>query len=422
MYIMRFVTFITLVLAVLQAVVLAGEIDSLQLSENLVQLDGSASSDADGDNLQYRWRQVAGPRVKLLNADTAKPNFYAVVAGRYTFELVVSDGKASSKPALVNIEVEKINHIPVAVLPRNFSGKINEAILLDASSSADADGDALTYHWLQVSGPKVIFRRKNTDTPFLNVAFAQEGEYVFELTTHDGTAGSKPVRCAVTVIKPNSAPVARVINVNQKVRIRKNAIVVNDYSKKKPVSRTVRVMSGELSKDTLSENGNIQNYTPTCSASSKTCSVKAEVKSGVGSSVMQPIASTSGNRTVEPGSRVIIKGFGVDPQNNRLQYYWRQTAGPKVSLESSRGENINFVPKKEGIYIFELVVNNGSVVSKPAACAITVAKDVSGLMSLGGDKISDTAVNDVEIPGIEPIQTPARRGGLLSKFFSGGKK
>ena len=81
-------------------------------------------------------------------------------------------------------------------------------------------------------------------------------------------------------------------------------------------------------------------------------------------------------------------------------------------------ENLQFIPKQEGIYIFELTVNNGREQSKPAACAITVARDVNGLMSLGGGDKIQPEVNDVEIPGIDPVAVPTRRGGLLSRFFS----
>ena len=63
-----------------------------------VTLDGSGSSDADGDALTYLWQQTAGPTVTINNATSAQASFDApdVLATNspvtFTFELTVNDG------------------------------------------------------------------------------------------------------------------------------------------------------------------------------------------------------------------------------------------------------------------------------------------------------------------------------------------
>jgi hypothetical protein len=74
----------------------------------LVQLDGSGSSDANGDALTYAWSVVSYPGFfapALSGANTASPTFTPRDAGSYAFSLVVSDGRLSSAPSTVAITV-----------------------------------------------------------------------------------------------------------------------------------------------------------------------------------------------------------------------------------------------------------------------------------------------------------------------------
>ncbi len=74
--------------------------------ESLVTLDGSGSFDADvGQTLSFEWFQVAGPDVSLSGDTTPTPTFTPLLAGSYTFGLVVRDAQANSKPDGVTITV-----------------------------------------------------------------------------------------------------------------------------------------------------------------------------------------------------------------------------------------------------------------------------------------------------------------------------
>ena len=58
-----------------------------------VLLDGSASSDSDGEQLAYSWSQTAGDQVQLNNAETANPTFTAPNRAQVLrFALTVDDG------------------------------------------------------------------------------------------------------------------------------------------------------------------------------------------------------------------------------------------------------------------------------------------------------------------------------------------
>ncbi len=78
--------------------VMAG-LDQTVMVGDLVQLDGSGSTDPDGDMLSYTWTQNAGPNATLSGSTTAMPQFVAPAVTSPTvlsFSLSVSDGQGSA--------------------------------------------------------------------------------------------------------------------------------------------------------------------------------------------------------------------------------------------------------------------------------------------------------------------------------------
>lgn len=77
------------------------------LSGATVTLDGSQSTDINGDALTYSWALTvpAGSSAKLSSSTVVNPTFVADVAGDYSAALIVSDGKLHSTASTAQIAV-----------------------------------------------------------------------------------------------------------------------------------------------------------------------------------------------------------------------------------------------------------------------------------------------------------------------------
>jgi len=68
-----------------------------------VVLNGTGSSDVDGENLAYTWTQTIGAPVDMQDAATPEPSFVVPAPGPYAFALVVNDGTLESPADSVSL-------------------------------------------------------------------------------------------------------------------------------------------------------------------------------------------------------------------------------------------------------------------------------------------------------------------------------
>jgi len=95
--------------------------DKKATSDDTVQLDGSASSDEDKDELMYTWTQTAGPPAKLSDENGVKPTFRTPevkVPTILTFELKVNDAGDVFKSCPTPNSESKPDTIKITVNPR----------------------------------------------------------------------------------------------------------------------------------------------------------------------------------------------------------------------------------------------------------------------------------------------------------------
>ena len=85
-----------------QPIASAGANRNLTLGDE-TQLDGSGSTDPDGDSLSFHWTQTIGPTVILPDSADQVPLFLPVLQGIYGYSLIVDDGHLASTPDTVTI-------------------------------------------------------------------------------------------------------------------------------------------------------------------------------------------------------------------------------------------------------------------------------------------------------------------------------
>ena len=189
----------------------------------VVGLDGSQSSDPDGNTFTYLWTQTGGPAVVgLSDATAANPTFTAPSVDRFgatvTFSLQVTDQfGAASNAAATSVVVGNINHPPTADAGLLQSVPEDTDVAL-ASAGLDQDTEEqplLTYAWVQTAGPAVVLTGANTPSPTFHAPLVTAGgnplakvTLKFTLKVTDPNAASAIAGTCVTVTNVDHAPLA----------------------------------------------------------------------------------------------------------------------------------------------------------------------------------------------------------------------
>lgn len=190
-------------------VAVAGE-DFAQDVGTMAALDGTRSSDGDGEPLSYTWsidQAPAGSLARLDNPSSPQPHFMVDVAGVYAVSLRVNDGEEDSVPDVVRVGGGVTGTRPIAIPRSNLTGLLGQTVHLDGTASMDPDGAPLTYDWRMASEPMdamAVLDRATTATP--SFVPLEVGTYQAELIVNDGFFDSAPAIAVIDVVYGTGVP------------------------------------------------------------------------------------------------------------------------------------------------------------------------------------------------------------------------
>ena len=360
-----------------------------------VTLDGTGSSDPDGDTLEFSWTQTSGTDVALDDDDTDGPSFTSPAeAGTLTFELTVDDGNGGTDTDTVTVTVtaDGDNQAPTADAGDNQTVAPGSNVTLDGSGSSDPDGDTLEFSWTQTSGTDVTLSDDSDAMPSFT-APAEDDALTFELTVSDGNGGTDTDTVTVTVTADgdNQDPTADAGD-NQTVAVGSN-VTLDGGGSTDPDGDTLQFSWSQTSGTNVAlTNDDTASPSFTAPDAEDTLTFELTVIDGRGGADTDtvtvtvaedvdnqaPTANAGDDQTVTGNSTVTLNGTdSSDPDGDALDFSWSQTSGTDVTLSDADSDSPSFTaPDEDGSLTFELTVDDGNGGSDTDSVTVTTTAAV----------------------------------------------
>lgn len=364
----------------------------------LIRLDGSKSSDVDGQQLAYFWSVISSPSGShplLQQEKSASPAFTPDLGGLYQIQLIVNDGDLNSAPAFVKLTVDTP---PTANAGSDQTVKNGDTVQLDGSASTDVENDPLTYAWTLVTRPAgsaAALSDAKAQKPTFKVDVT--GDYVAQLVVNDGKADSQPVQ--VTIHTANTAPVAnagpdQVVELNTFVQlfgggssdVDKDPLTYKWTVSSKPQGSLAQLSSLTAANPTFKADVKgayvFQLVVNDGKADSAAATVTVQTKN-------HPPVANAGPAQAQFAGEVIQLNGGAssDPDGDSITYAWTLASVPSSSAAAlAKSDTVapTFTPDIAGQYGVQLIVSDGKLNSEPSTVIITakpfvLVPDIVGL-------------------------------------------
>ena len=349
-----------------------------------VTLNGSGSSDVDGDPLTYQWgliQRPLGSTAGLTASNTVTPTFVADKAGTYVAQLYVSDGHSTSS---ATVTISTLNTPPVANAGAGQVVPVGAPVQLNGSGSTDVDGNPLTYQWALIAVPAGSLASLSNATA-VNPTFTPDvaGTYVAQLIVNDGHVNSTPSTVSVTtnsILPPtaNAGPNQTVLH-GTTVQLSGSGTDPQSYPLtyswsmiNKPAGSLAALSSATAANPTFLADQPGSYVVQLIVNDGFVNSAPATVT--ITTTNTPPVANAGPNQNVTAGDIVTLDGSGSsDADNDPLTYSWSLTTRPAGSVTFIIPTNTvapRFIPDVAGTYVAQLIVSDGIASSNPSTVTI----------------------------------------------------
>ena len=302
--------------------------------------------------------------------------------------ITILDGRACIiSCTLPGCESPAENTAPVADAGPDQTVFVGDTVTLDGSGSFDADGDALTFGWAQVSIPTGSAAALSDPSAVMPTFVADVfGDYVFELIVVDGQAASGPDLVVITTT--NSPPVADA-GPDQAAFI--GDTVALDGSGSFDVDGDPLTFYWTLSFAPAGSAAALSDQTAVMPSFVPDVSgayiIELIVNDGLAGSFPDtvtvstvnspPVADAGPDQTGFVGDTIVLDGSGsFDADGDALTFSWSLITTPVGSaavLGGAATVNPTFSIYLRGTYVAQLVVNDGTVDSGPDNVVVVTA-------------------------------------------------
>lgn len=382
----------------------AGDDKSARVND-LVTLDGSASTDAEGAIAQYAWALEAPyASVTLTDASLAKAKFVATAAGVYVVNLTVTDGEGATHTDSVQVTIAD-NLAPVAQAGAAQTVFVRRSVQL-AGTATDPEGDAITAKvWTiegNVTAEQATLVIDPTDSSKATFTALVDGVFTLRFSATDarGAIGSSTTTVTATWQPPSVQ--ARATPSTVKVGAVANLIgeAADSYGGEL-VAFYWRIMSAPAG-STATIAGDNQ-ATATFAPDKAGFYVlmfgaeDANHQAALAAVTLQatsdaPVASITGTARVDVGQTATVDGTGsTDADGTIASWAWTfqgRPAGSAATFADASASSTTFVADKPGNYVVKLTVTDNAGVQ--GTSLFTVVGAAAPVADAGPDKTGFT--------------------------------
>ncbi|MBF0225937.1 MAG: hypothetical protein HQK76_10820 [Desulfobacterales bacterium] len=410
-----------------------------------VYLDGSNSSDPDGEVVTYQWTQLDPPwplppstKVSISNANSAKASFTAPTpkgdVESFTFQLTITDDDGNPSTDTIVIKVVSNNSKPVANAGNDITVDVGAKVVLDGTASSDPEGATLIYDWTQTGGVFVLLSGADTSQAFFtapDIGTSTSTILSFKLQVKDDIGFISEDTTVVKIEKNNAAPIAEAGD-NQSVSAGEQVFLDGSKSND-PDGNSIKYKWTQIGGQevVLFNSGTATPlfYAPNLGQTGGTLTFQLTVTDswGVGSkdTVMvnivwlntAPIANAGEHQVVTEGEIVTLDASkSNDLEGNITSYTWVQTSGTAVLMADPTSAVTTFTAPSVGVdgvmLIFKVIVTDSG--------GLKDSKEVTVIVEDNGAQDNGSEDNGSQDNPIEPDKKGGGGGcfiGILSSSY-----